>query len=236
MSFLSRFRSKPNPRHPAFIRNRDAFLRVAQDTPINEFEFVVFDTELTGLDLRNDEILAIGAVRIRNLQIVASDIFSSYTAPHGSAVNAQTLIHRITPQQLENAPSLAKVLPDFVDYCGQALLVGHSVGIDIGFVNRAARQLFAGQMSNPCLDTLQLAQTYTEKCWQHYYDRYAHMLYDLDSLSRRYQLPRFARHDALQDAVQTAYLFIFLIKHLQQYGLTTLKDFYHAGQSWRNIF
>jgi len=227
---------KTRPTHPAFCRNREEFRRIDQAGPIAAYDFVVFDTELTGLDERRDEILAIGAVRIRELKIVAADTFHTYVRPEGSAVNQQTLIHRITPQQLAGAPSLATVLPDFVDYCGTALLVGHSVGIDVGFVNRAAKLLFDAELRNPCLDTLRLAQVYTEKCWQHYFDRYRHLLYDLESLSRRYGLPEFGRHDALQDALQTAYLFLFLVRQLERYGLVTLKDLFGAGRFRPGIF
>lgn len=236
LRFLSSFLSRNKPDNRVFIKAQKHFKKVDQSLPVSHYDFVVFDTELTGLDLRSDEIIAIGGVRVRNLKIMAGETFHTYVRPDIYPTNNHTLIHRITPQQLETAPKLEEILPEFVDFCGPALLVGHYVDLDVKFINRAAKKFFNAELANPCLDTMRLAQLYTEKCWQHYYDRYNYNLYNLDSLSNEYKLPLFTRHDALQDALQTAYLFVYLIKKLQRHGLVTLKDFYTAGQSWKNIF
>jgi DNA polymerase III subunit epsilon len=223
--------------HPLFEQNRRFFARVDQSCPVGAYDFVVFDTELTGLHRHRDEVVAIGAVRIRNLQILAGEIFHSYVRPTIALPKDSTLIHGITPQQLENAPHLREVLPAFVEFCGPSLLVGQYVSLDVGFVNRAARKLFGATIRNPCLDTLRLAQIYTETCWEHYHDQFnLQISYNLGDLVRQYGLPAFDKHDALQDAMQTAYLFLYLIKKLKVQGYETLKDIFQAGESWRRIF
>ncbi len=232
---LNPFKATNRCRHPIFADNRNYFSKLDQDRPIADFEYVVFDTELTGLNHRQDEIISIGAVRIRDLQIQVGETFYTHIRPQRYSLTGHTLIHRITPQQLENAPTIKEVLPEFVSFCGKSLLVAHYIGLDMGFMNRAADMHFQGSLNNPCLDTMHLAKLFTERSWQHYFDRYQVTLYDLESLSKNYGLPCFPRHDAMQDALQTAYLFLYLVKQLQEFGLTNLKNVFTAGQTWRNI-
>jgi DNA polymerase-3 subunit epsilon len=223
------FRSRP--RHPLLQHNQGLFTRFDQARPVETYDFVSFDTELTGLNPRHDTIVSIGAVRIRNLQIVAGDNFFTYVHPNRDLPKDSTLIHRITPGQLENAPRLRDVLPAFVEYCGDSLLVGHYVALDTAFVGKAMRTLMGGVMRNPCVDSVKLAQTYHEHRFRAQTVRLsAQPSYALKHLAKEYDLPLFAQHDALEDALQTAYLFIYLVRSLKEVGFITLRDFYRAGR------
>jgi DNA polymerase-3 subunit epsilon len=235
-SLFSRKRAKTI--HPVFARNNSYFAELDQDQPLSSYEFVVFDTELTGMNNRRDEIVSIGAVRIKNLQIIAGENFQSFVRPHKITTATEgTFIHRITPQQLTKAPSLKEILPEFIEFCGSSLLIGHYVSLDVSFINKAAKKLFNAKIKNPCLDTMRLAQVYTETSWEQYHDRFnLQVSYNLTDLSRTYNLPVFSEHDAMLDALQTAYLFLFLAKKLKLHNLITLRDLFRAGQSWKNIF
>lgn len=226
----------PRPRkppHPAFARNRDYFRELDQKQPLDTYEFVVFDSELTGLDPAHDEIVSIGAVRVRNLQIQMGETFHAYVKPLQPLPRNSTLIHRITPQQIEDAPSLQEVLPGFIEFCGRAFLVGHYVGLDTMFINRAAKKLFGAVLHAPCLDTMRLAQAYREMTWKEYHDRFRmNVSYNLADLAREYGLPAFTSHDAFEDAMQTAYLFLFLVKKMRSQGIVTLNGMFQAGQRW----
>ncbi len=224
-------------KHPLIIENNEFFRNFDQSKPISSYEFVVFDTELTGLNARKDEIVSIGAVRIRNLRIVVGENLHLFVRPKRPLPKDSTLIHKITPGQLQDAAELHEILPDFVEFARGALLVGHYVGLDIGFINRAAQKYMGGRLMNPCIDTMRLAKVYKEEQWGNYYDRFDYKIsYNLADLTEEYNLPVFDRHDALEDAMQTAYLFLFLVKKLKKGGLATLKDLYLAGRSWRWIF
>lgn len=221
---------KKSALHPLIRQNHDDFRARRQDLPLTGYEFVVFDTELTGMDERRDEIISIGAVRIENMQIVAGESFHSYVRPRNLSHSPSTLIHRITPNQLRAAPPLAEVLPAFLEFCGPRLLIGHYVTLDAGFINRACRQLLGGEIKNPCLDTLRLAQAYTAKCSNNYYDfDYLQTSFTLPDLSRQYGLPLFAAHDALADALQTAYLFLFLVRKIMGSGDPALHELFKAS-------
>jgi DNA polymerase-3 subunit epsilon len=84
---------------------------------------------------------------------------------------------------------------------------------------------------------MRLDQAYTKTCWENYHDQFnLRVSFNLADLSNAYGLPAFSQHDALQDSLQTAYLFIYLAKKMEVQGLITLKDLFNAGQSWKKIF
>ncbi len=219
--------SKP---HPLLRKNKEFFSKFDQSRPLAEYSFVVCDTELTGLKLKRDEIVSIGAVKITNLQIDLSSIFHQYIRPKNLEHTQATLIHRITPEKLETARSLEEVFPEFVAFSEKSLLVGHHLGMDMGFLNRTARTVLGGDLSNPGIDTLRMAQGYKRVQLGHYHEHNSSISYNLDDLVKEYKLPRFKPHDAFEDAMQTAYLFLFLIKKFRKGGLLTLKDIYQAGK------
>jgi DNA polymerase-3 subunit epsilon len=217
--------------HPALVKNRQLFADFNQGKSLNEYTFVVCDTELTGLNKRKDEIISIGAVRIVNLQVELSQTFHRYIQPKNVDPNQATLVHRITPEELKAAPPMDEVLPGFVDFCGDALIVGHFVGIDMHFLAKASRKSLGGMISNPSIDTMRLARGYEEaKCVDFYGGCDQSQSYNLDVLTEEFNLPRFKPHDALEDALQTAYLFLYLIKKFKHGGIKTLKDLYLAGR------
>ena len=219
------------PPHPLLIRNREAFAGFNQSRPLANYTFIVCDTELTGFDRKRDEIVSIGAVLVRDLQIDLGATFHQYIRPRNIEHTQATLIHRITPQQLMEAPPLEEVLPAFVEFMGNSLMVGHYVALDMDFLNRAARKVLGGTLSNPGIDTMRMAQGYRRVLNGHFQDEEDRSCsYALEDLAKEYHLPMFKPHDALEDAMQTAYLFLFLLKKFRRGGLLTLKDIYQAGR------
>ena len=124
--FINRLFSSQQSTHPAIIANNMISVASDKELPVRDCEFVVFDTELTGLNPRKDEIIAIGAVRIKNMRICFEDTFYALIKPRGKLHTPSTLIHRITPGELLGAEPIVDVLPRFIDFCGGAFLVGTS--------------------------------------------------------------------------------------------------------------
>jgi DNA polymerase III subunit epsilon len=217
--------------HPLIMQNKEAFASFDQSRPLNEYTFVVFDTELTGFDRKQDDIISIGAILIKDLQIDLGTTFHTYVRPRSIAHTQATMVHRITPQQLDKAPPLAEVLPAFVEFIGNSLLVGHYVGLDMSFLNAASRKILDGTLSNPGIDTMRMAQGYQRVLLGHFHEENAGTVsYNLEDLAKKYHLPLFKPHDALEDAIQTAYLFLYFLKKFRKGGLLTLKDIYQAGR------
>jgi len=218
--------------HPFLVENEAYFNQFNQRIPLEDCSFVVFDTELTGLNKRRDEIISIGAVRIVDLQIQLGDTFYSLVRPENLNHNPSTLVHRLTPEQLRQAPELAAVLPEFMQYCRHSLLVGHFIGIDMAFLNRSLAKALGGTLSNPCIDTMRMARGYKEARLVHGYGSHEGTeSYGLEDLAVEFRMPRFKPHNALEDALQAAYLFLFLLQKLQRGGVHTLRELYRAGRS-----
>lgn len=220
------------PPHPLIAGNRESFARFDQSRPLNEYTFVVCDTELTGFDRKKDEIISIGAVMVRDLQIDLGATFHRYIRPKNSEHTKATLVHRITPQQLATAPPLEEVLPAFIEFVGNGLMVGHCLALDMDFLNRAARKVLGGTLANPGIDTIRMAQAYRRVLSGHFRgEEEMPQGYSLEALAKEYHLPAFKPHDAFEDAMQTAYLFLFLLKKFRKGGLLTLKEIYKAGRA-----
>ncbi len=231
---LSVGRQRPNL--PGLVRNHAAFRTTNLDRPLDSCEFVVLDTELTGLNPRKDAVVSVGAVRIRNLGIVPGETFYRLVKPDIPLPRLSTMVHWITPQELADQPGIAEVLPDLIDFCGEAFVVGHYIGLDMDVINRACRHHYGGTLRTPCVDTMRMAMLYQEELWETNQERYRFEIsYNLNELSVRYGLPLFGRHNALQDALQTAYLFLYLAKKLRQGGIETLRNLFEAGRAWRFV-
>ena len=170
-------------------------------------------------------------------RIELNETFHQYIRPRDLEHTKSTLVHRITPEQLRAMPSIAEVLPKFIRFCGDALLVGHYVALDMSFLNKAALEELGGTISNPSVDTMRMAMGYKEA---QFMECYGHCnlstSYNLNDLSNEFGLPKFKPHDALEDALQTAYLFLFLVKKMKQGKIRTLKDLYEAGRNVNLIY
>lgn len=238
LNVWSWLRARRMPKHPCMIENEQRLKSFDQTGDIESYDIVCFDTELTGLNVRHDQIVSIGAVRIRGLRIIAGDNFFTYMQPTRDLPKDSTLVHRITPQQIKRAPSAAEVLPEFVQYCSDSVLLGHYVLIDLAFLNRALAKTLGGKIRNPSLDSVKLAAAFHLQQQKHEraVGKKGQRAFNLNKLSVEHGIPLFEQHDALEDALQTAYLFLFLAKNLRGLGYTTLKDFLRAGSNIPDVF
>ena len=209
------------------------FAATSAEMPLSHCLFCVMDTELTGLDRRTDEIVSIGAVRVRGLGIGVEDCFHTCVR-HERLSKTSILIHRLTPEELDAAPRLPEALARLIGFLGRSVIVGHNVGLDMGFLDQACRERFGSPLPNPRVDTVALAQAFELERPADYYERFREDAdFSLAGLAERYNLPGFPEHHALYDALQTAYLFLFLVKKLRGGRLATLKDLLRAARGKR---
>lgn len=219
---------------PALDENNRLCRELDQNRLLSDYAYTVLDTELTGLSARKEEIVSIGAVRIRGLSIVPGESYCALVRPSIPLPKTSTLIHRITPEAIAEAPPLADVLPGLIEFCKGTLIVGHHVGLDMSFLNRACRTHHDQPLANPCLDTMRMAMLWREKRTPSHYEQFnLNISYVLTDLAEEFDLPRFTAHEALGDALQTAYLFIYLAKKIARNNPLTLRELFRAGQSWR---
>jgi DNA polymerase-3 subunit epsilon len=204
----------------------------AGDIAIDEARFVVFDTELTGLNPKKDSIVSIGAVRMQGSRILIGETFYGVVEPRTPLTAQSIKIHEITPAEVAGSPGLETLLPEFLDFCEDATLVGHAVSIDLAFLNRAMQQLSGKGLRNPAVDTFRLYQ------WIRKREEDACAFHggmpepsDLFSLAERYQIPVHQAHHALWDAFVTAQLLQRLLCQLSRWGIVKRDELLRIARS-----
>jgi DNA polymerase III epsilon subunit family exonuclease len=162
-------------------------------------EFVVVDVETTGRDPKVADLIEIGAVRVRDGEIV--DRFSTFVNPGRSIFGAQ--MHGITDAEVAGAPNPHDAALRFVEFAGTASLVGHNVGFDLGFIETALGE--PGKFANASyFDTLAIAR-----------DGYPDLeSYKLGDVARFFGIAVETAHRGLADAETTAALLAQVAKDL----------------------
>lgn len=200
-------------------------------TPVAEAAYVVFDTELTGMQSRKDSIVSIGAVKMAGSQILAGEQFKRVVQPRTALSGESIVIHGITPSEAGQCPGIETMLPEFLAFCRGAVLVGHHVAMDLRFLNAELQRSGGSPIANPAVDTLTLAGWLWKRegdyCAFHEEPRGQ---VDLFSLAAAYGIPVQHAHDAAYDAYVTAQLFQRYLAVLPKHGVRTVADLIKVGR------
>lgn len=122
--------------------------------------YVCIDLETTGLDAKRDKIIEIGAVKVENNTITGK--WKSFVNPGRKLDEKIVELTGIRDEQLADAPKIGEVLPEFLEFAGEQVLLGHGVLFDFSFLKRAAvneRMTFERQG----IDTLKIARKYLQE-------------------------------------------------------------------------
>ncbi|MER2536695.1 MAG: DNA polymerase III subunit epsilon [Rhizobiaceae bacterium] len=164
---------------------------------------IVFDTETTGLDSREDRVIEIGGVEMVN-RFPTGRTFHHYINPQGREIHAEALaVHGIDAARLADKPAFPQIAEDFLAFIEGADLVAHNAGFDIAFINaELARIGYPAIETARVVDTLALA-------------RRKHPMgpNSLDALCRRYGIDngRRTKHGALLDSELLAEVYVELV-------------------------
>ena len=185
------------------------------DTPLRDLCFVAFDTETTGLSVKTDAIVQIGAVRLLNGRIIQGETLDTYVDPGRPIPSASTRIHGITDADVEGAPDIAIASRRLHDFARDAVLVAHNAPFDIGLLRETAQQSGL-DWSHPVLDTVLLSAVVFGTTEKH----------DLDALCARLSItiPPGLRHTAFGDAKATGLVLEKLLPLLDAKGIATFGD------------
>lgn len=164
--------------------------------PINRY--VCVDIETTGLNPKTDKIIEIGAVLIENGECIKT--FETFVYPGRLLPERITELTGITDSDLKAAPDMNEVLPEFLNFSQDAMLLGHSILFDYAFIKRACvNQKYPFERMG--LDTLKIARKFLPDLESR----------SLDYLCQYYHIPHKA-HRALEDAKATCILYDMLRK------------------------
>ncbi len=165
-------------------------------------EFVAFDLETTGLSSKNDTIIEIGAVIMKNGREI--DRFQTFVAPGRKLEPKIVELTGITDAMLIGAPKIEEVLPKFLEFVGDRVLVAHNSDFDTGFIRAACNRL-GYPYSFTAADTLILSQNLLQL-----------NKYKLDIVANALSLPEFNHHRAADDAVICGLIMARLMRMLEE--------------------
>ncbi len=180
----------------------------------DEDEYVVFDCETTGLDPKKDDIISIGAVKIKGNKILTNEAIHIYIQQKGDISPKSITIHQIRNCDLEGAITLQEAIEKFLYYIGSRTLVGYYLEFDVAMINKYIKPMFGITLPN-----------HKEEVSAIYYDKkictipQGHIDLRFDTLLKDLALPNLQAHDALNDAVMTAMMYVKL-KELPKYKET----------------
>ena len=171
--------------------------------------FVVFDIETTGFSPLKNKIIEIGAVKIQENKIV--DRFSTFVNPQIPIPFEIEKLTGIDDSMVVGKPEIQEVLPQFVEFCKDSVLVAHNAGFDMSFILHNCKELDID--FNPTyLDTVGLARVLLPKLGR----------FKLDTVAKELGITLENHHRAVDDAEATAHIFIKLNEKLEANEIFTL--------------
>ena len=182
-------------------------------THLSEVTFCVLDLETTGGSPADCGITEIGALLFTGGE--PSGTFQTLVNPGGPIPPFITVMTGITQAMVIEAPPIEEVLPTFLEFLGNAVIVGHNVRFDISFLNAASEQLGYPKLANPWTDTLKLAQRLCRNEIRNL---------KLETLAAHFRSPTRPTHRAFDDASATAHVFWALLERAGTIGVTHLDD------------
>ena len=174
-------------------------------------ELVVLDTETTGLNPQKDEILSIGAVLIRDNKILMNQSFECFVKPSANISKESIKIHHIRECDLSEAIEVEDAIRQLLDFMGNRPIVGYYIDFDHKMISKYTKQIIGSTLPHP---TIELSSMY----YKRYRKSSSYEFVDLhfDTIMNVLELPFLGKHDALNDAIMSAMIYLKL-KSMPEY-------------------
>lgn len=172
-----------------------------------EDEVIVYDTETTGLNPKTDEILSIGAIKIKGNKILTSEKFEIFLKPTCDINEESIKIHQIRNIDLQNGYEPQVALEKFLHFIGSRPLVGYYLEFDVAMINKYLKSYLGIKLPNK---QIEVSGIYHDKKIKLIPDGIIDLRFDV--IMKDLGLPIFGKHDAINDAIMTAMMFVKL-KH-----------------------
>lgn len=186
---------------------------------------VVVDLETSGLDMRKDVVLSIGAVVIEGGGINLGDLFESTLLRPAQKLSESVLIHGIAPSELEAGEEPVEALLDFMEFVGDSPLLAFHANFDQRMLTRALKKTLGYKLRHPFFDVAELAPMLCP-------DKRPRQN-TLDDWCTHFGLHALQRHHASADALVTAELALILLSKARRQGLENLTALNQRLANWR---
>ena len=140
----------------SIVNNTNDIIYNLKDYHLLDQEYVVFDTETTGFTPYHDQMIEIGAVKIKNG--VITDRFDELINPFRPLPKKIIELTNITDEMLEDKDTEENVTKRFIDWAGDLPMVAHNAKFDIGFIEAAYNKYNFGEFKNTVVDTMSIAR------------------------------------------------------------------------------
>ena len=185
-------------------------------------DVVAIDLETTGFSPENNEIIELGAVRIHNGEI--TDKFQAFVKPSSAIPEKIAELTGIDNAMVEDADSISVVLPKFLEFIGDSIIVAHNVSFDISFVEVNSKKLGINS-DYKTIDTWSLSKMLLPELESH----------SLCSVAKAYDINLGNHHRANDDAATAAIIYIKMVEDLKEMGLKTIGDVLNKISADENV-
>jgi DNA polymerase III subunit alpha, Gram-positive type len=179
-------------------------------------DYVILDTETTGLKPEESEIIEIAALQVRKKEIV--NIFNQLVKPKTAIPEVITQITGINDEIVADAPSLEEITGKFLNFIEGSTLIMHNAEFDLGFINQHIFVPRKRELGNPHFCTLKVSRFLLPNLGSH----------KLGSLAKHFDIPVKNSHRALGDVETTYELWLRLTPLLREKGIVTKEDLIKA--------
>lgn len=177
-------------------------------------ELVSIDCETTGLDVEQAEIIAIAAVKIRGNQILCRESFSVLVKPEKEMLADNISIHGLRPKDLSQGLDIQTALHQLLLFIGNRPLVGYYLEFDVAMINKFLKPMIGITLPNQQIEVSSLY--YRQVIDKSMYS--CHVDLRWDSMCKALGVPTMDRHNALNDAIQAALMYLSLDRKYTQHG------------------
>jgi len=202
----------------SIVNNENDLIYNLKDYDLLNQEFVVFDTETTGFTPYSDQMIEIGAVKIKNGEIV--DRFDELINPLRKLPQKIVELTNITDEMLEGCDTEENVTKRFKEFILDLPMVAHNAKFDIGFISASYNKYNLGEFTNTVLDTMSMARMLYPN-WKNH---------KLSTLVKQLEVPwdEDAHHRADYDSEGTAIGFYKMCKTLYNRNIETTQKLYDS--------
>ncbi|MCF7924074.1 MAG: PolC-type DNA polymerase III [Candidatus Izimaplasma sp.] len=179
---------------------------------LTDSTFVIFDIETTGLSVNHDDLIEIGAVKVKKGAILGE--FGELINPDSKITKFTTNLTGITQSMVNDKRKIKPVLEDFNEFSKGCILIAHNAEFDLGFLDYNYKKYGITNKINPSIDTLNLAKALLPERTR----------FGLDSLARYFKVKLDNHHRAVSDAKATFEIFLHLLKQLKRNGFNKFND------------
>lgn len=226
------FRSAPQHTRPHSLQARfeawQALAPASGDNNVHDSRLVVLDVETSGLDLKNDTLIAIGAIAIQHGRIVLEDAFDIVLRQEKISSKSNILIHGIAGGKQRSGIEPGEALMQFLEYIGPDPLVAFHVNFDQVMLEKSLKTWLQTDLKKrQWIDLAYLAPALDREHALHHKT--------LDDWMRVFGIHNHRRHNAVADALATAELFLCINRKCEQQGWRTLNSLGSAERQYRRL-